>query len=141
MVGGFWSTMRQAFFDVKVVSPLARSYANLTPASLFRMAEKSKNREYKERIREVEHGDFSPLVFTTAGGLAPQSQIVIKRIAEKLSEKQSINLSVVSGWLRCRLSFALLRTTILCVRGTRRKRYNSHESNIERSVSEAKITY
>ena len=85
MVGGFWSTMRQAFFDVKVVS-LARSYANFTPASLFRMAEKSKNRAYKERIREVEHGDFSPLVFTTAGGLAPQSQIVIKRIAEKLSE-------------------------------------------------------
>jgi hypothetical protein len=141
MVGGFWSTMRQAYFDVKVVSPLARSYAHLTPAALFRQAEKTKNRQYKERIREVEHGDFSPLVFTTAGGLAPQSQIVIKRIAEKLSEKQSINLSVVSGWLRCRLSFALLRTTILCVRGTRRKRYNSHESNIELSVSEAKITY
>jgi hypothetical protein len=126
--------VRQAYFEVKVVSPLARSYANLTAAALFRMAEKSKNREYKERIREVEHGDFNR-------GLAPQSSIVVKRIAEKLSEKQSINMSVVSGWLRCRLSFALLRTTILCVRGTRRKRYNSHENNIELSVSEAKITY
>jgi hypothetical protein len=42
---GFWSKMRQAFFDVKVVSPFARSYAHMTPARLFNMAEQSKIRE------------------------------------------------------------------------------------------------
>jgi len=62
---GFWREMRQAFFDVKVVSPFARSYSHLSQERLFRMAEKAKMREYRERILEVEHGDFNPLVFTT----------------------------------------------------------------------------
>ena len=119
---GFWNNMRQAYFDVKVVSPFARSNAPLKPAQLFKNAERSKIREYGERIRNVDHGDFTPLVFTCAGGMAPKSHLVLKRLAEKLSERQNIQLSVVSGWLRCRLSFALLRTTLLCVRATRRKK-------------------
>jgi hypothetical protein len=65
---GFWSNMRQAYFDVKVVSPLARSYAHLGPAQLYNLAEKEKIRQYRERILQVEHGDFNPLV---SGGLAP----------------------------------------------------------------------
>ena len=51
--------------------------------------------------------------------------MAMKRLAEQLSKKQNIHYSVVSGWLRCRLSFALLRTTLLCVRATRRKRFTS----------------
>jgi hypothetical protein len=134
---GFWSKMRQAFFDVKVVSPFARSYAHMKPAQLFHMAEQSKIREYAERIRQVEHADFNPLVFTCTGGLAPQCHLVLKRLAETLSTKQNIPTSVVSGWLRCRLNFALLRTTLLCVRATRRKRFISDNNNIELA---AKVT-
>ena len=137
---GFWSNKRQAFFDVKVVSPFARSYAHLKPAQLFKMAEKAKIREYRERIREVEHGDFNPLVFTCTGGMAPQCHLVMKRLAEQLSKKQNIQQSIVSGWLRCRLSFALLRTTLLCVRATRRKRFVV-DNNIELAVSESRIDY
>ena len=65
--------MRQAYFDVKVVSPFARSNANLSTAQLYKNAERYKIREYKERIRTVEHGDFTPLVFTCSGGMVPQS--------------------------------------------------------------------
>jgi hypothetical protein len=130
--------MRQAYFDVKVVSPFARSYVRLTPARLFNMAERAKIREYRERILEVEHADFNPLVFTCAGGMAPQCHLVVKRLAEQLSKKQNLPVSVVSGWLRCRLSFALLRTTLLCVRATRRKRFVV-DNNIELAVSEARM--
>jgi len=141
-VRGFWRNMQQAFFDVKVVSPYARSYSRLTAAQLYRMAEKSKMREYAERIREVEHGTFNALVFTTAGGAAPQSSAILKRLAEQISEKKNLHRSVVSGWLRCRLSFALLRTSLLCLRGTRRKRHFNHSDNdIELAVSEAKMAY
>jgi hypothetical protein len=138
---GFWRPMRKAFFDIKVVSPYAKSYVRLSSASLYRMAEKSKLREYEERIRNVEHADFSPLVFTTTGGLAPQSLLVLKRLAATLSEKRGIAKSVVSGWLRCRLSFALLRTTLLCVRGTRSRRVATPDSNIELCVSTAQMPY
>ena len=125
----------------KVVSPYSRSYSSMTTASLFRMAENSKIREYAERIRDVEHGDFNPLVFTTAGGMAPQCQVVVKKLAAVLSDKQGISKSVVTGWLRCRLSFALLRTTLLCVRGTRARRNYNNDANIEVAVSTARIDY
>ena len=119
-----------------MVSPFARSYVNLKPEQLFKQAEKTKIREYGERIREVEHGDFTPLVFTCTGGMAPQSSLVIKRLAEKISKRQNLAFSIVSGWLHCRLSFALLRTTILCIRGTRRNRVST-DHNIELAVGMA----
>ena len=77
----------------------------MTQASMMKTAEKTKMREYKERIREVEHGDFNPLVFTTMGAMAPQCHMVIKKLAEKPSFKQGTNLSVVTGWLRVRLTY------------------------------------
>jgi hypothetical protein len=112
--------MRQAYFDIKVVSPYARSNLPFTPAKLFHKSEQSKNREYADRIRNVERADFDPLVFTTTGGMAPGSQL--KKIAEKISGKKDLPYSVVCGWLRCRFSFALLRTTLMCLRGTRKKK-------------------
>ena len=133
-VTGFWRNMRQAYFDVKVVSPFARSYSHLTQKSILQTAEKSNMREYRERIKEVEHADFNPLVFTTVGAMAPQSQIVLKRIAEKMSDRKGVARSVVTGWMRVRLSFALLRTTMLCVRGTRRKKFHC-EMNVDLAVS------
>ena len=108
---------------------------------MYRNAEKSKEREYLERIRNVEHADFNPLVFTTAGGMTPQAQIVIKRIAAALSEKKGLPKSVVTGWLRCKLSFALLRTTLLCIHGTRTRRFVDSEINIELSMSAGRIAY
>ena len=135
---GFWRPLRQAYFDVKIVSPMARSYSSKTSAQLFRDAENAKNREYSERIRQVEHADFNPLVFTTAGGMAPQCHLVVKRIAEKIAHKKDLHFSMVSGWLRCRLSFALLRTTLMCLRGTRRKR-QIVDTNIELAVSDGRM--
>ena len=107
---------------------------------MFNKAERTKIREYKERILKVENADFHPLVFTCTGGMAPQSHMVVKRLAEKLSKKQNIQLSVVSGWLRCRLSFALLRTTLLCVRATRQKK-PVYDNNIELAVVAARMDH
>src|SRR5437764_10230845 len=115
------------------VSPFARSNVHLSPAQLFKQSERQKIREYGQRIRDVEQADFCPLVFTCSGGMAPKSHLVLKRLAEKLSTKQNLSFSVVSGWLRCRLSFALLRTTLLCVRATRSKKLQV-ENNIELAI-------
>ena len=136
---GFWREMRQAYFDIKVVSPFARSNLNKPHKTLYHEAEQQKDREYKARINQVEQADFTPLVFTTAGGMAPRMQLFLKRISQLMSEQQDLVNSVVSGWLRCRFSFALLRTTLICLRGTRRKRYSPHVDDIHRAVHESRI--
>jgi hypothetical protein len=86
---GFWRPLRQAFFDVKIVSPMARSYAQKSPASLYNMAEKAKIREYRQRILEVEHGDFNPLVFSTQAVWPLRVGWLSSALRKKLHSKKS----------------------------------------------------
>ena len=52
------------------------------------MNERDKIRMYSERIINVEQGTFTPLVFTSAGGMARQSQIFYKRMTELMAGKR-----------------------------------------------------
>ena len=53
---GFWGDQKQqAFFDVKVFNPYAKSYRDSPLATCYRKCELEKKRSYEERIREVEH--------------------------------------------------------------------------------------
>ena len=74
---------------------------------------------YDQRIREVEHGSFSPLVFSTAGGMGPTASVVYKRIASMLAQKYDQAYSKTLHWVRCKLSYSLLRSAIMCLRGAR----------------------
>ena len=114
-----WSKNRQkAFFDVKVFNPFSRSNVNIPLTQCHRRLEQDKRRSYEHRVREVEHGCFSPLVFSTLGGLSPTATIVYKRIASLIAEKNDQPYSRTFFWLRCRLRFSLLRSAIVCLRGS-----------------------
>ena len=54
----------------------------------YRQAELDKKIKYDERIREVERGTFSPLVFSSSSGMGPTATVVYKRIATMISEKR-----------------------------------------------------
>ena len=43
----------------------------ICPIPPYQKHELDKKREYEERVREIEHGSFSPLVFSTAGVWVP----------------------------------------------------------------------
>ena len=61
---GFWGDRHQsAFFDVRVFNPFALSNRRHTLASCYRQHEREKPREYDQRVRGIEHGTFTPLVF------------------------------------------------------------------------------
>ena len=64
---GFWSKGQDAYFDVRVFHPNASSYVSKPLSALFRTHEQAKKREYGQRIRDVEHGVFTPLVFFHLG--------------------------------------------------------------------------
>jgi len=50
---------------------LAKRYATLDPQKCYDMNEKEIKREYNERVLEIEHGSFTPLVFSATGGEIP----------------------------------------------------------------------
>jgi hypothetical protein len=126
---GFWERGRNAFFDIRVFNPLAKSHSQKTLAVAHRSNEKEKKREYAERVLEVEHGSFSPLVFTCfGGGMAPECSMFYKRLSARIAEKRSINNSIATSWIKTKLSFGLLRTALLCIRGSRSHKANSPEN-------------
>ena len=81
------------------------------------MNERNKVRKYSERIINVEQGTLTSLVFTSAGGMARQSQIFYKRMAEFITEKRGEKKGFFMAWLRYKLSFSLVKSALLCLRG------------------------
>jgi hypothetical protein len=95
---GFWSQLRRAFFDIAAFSPSALSYRGQSLSRTFEMHEQRKWREYGERIRNVKHGDFTPLIVATTGGIGYQGTLVLKRLGVILAEKRNEQLSVTMSF-------------------------------------------
>ena len=69
---------------------------------------------------EVEHGTLTPLIFTTNGSMGPECLMFHKSLADKISEKTGERYSDVMNFIRCKLSYILLKAAILCLRGSRK---------------------
>ena len=65
----------------------------------------------KQRIIDLEHSSFTPLVLSSTGGLGPAATFTYKRLATLLAGKWNQSYSSTMSWLRCRLSFSLLRSS------------------------------
>ena len=85
---GFLNRGKKAFFDLRAFNPLAPCYCRLSLDAAHAKNERDKTRKYGERITNVEQGTFTPLVFTSAVGMARQSQIFYKTMAELMAEKR-----------------------------------------------------
>ena len=112
---GFWNASQDAFFDVQVFYPNASSNRSTVTSSAYRRHEQANKREYGQQVREVEHGVFTPLVFSTTGGMGREATTFYKRLADGISLKRQHPYTTVMGWLRCRLSFAALRSCAFTV--------------------------
>ena len=73
----------------------------------------------KKNVLDVGMGSFTPLVFGTNGGMGADCNCFLKRLAEKLSEKNEEPYHITITWIRTLLSFEILRSLHTCVRGSR----------------------
>lgn len=125
---GFWEHQRSAFFDVRVCHPNADSYRNLEPQQIYKLHENEKKNQYASRVLDIEHGTFTPLVFTTSGGMGKECQLYHSRLAELIAIKKGEQYAKTISWIRARISFALLRSSLICLRGSRQtKRHASYD--------------
>ena len=90
---GFWERQRSAFFDVRVCHPNAESYKELTPKQIYRMHENEKKRMYNQRVTDIEQGTFTPLIFTTTGGMGEECKKYHSRLAELIAIKNGLDKS------------------------------------------------
>ena len=96
---GFWGgRFEKAFLELRV--------------SVYRRHEHEK-RQYEQQVQEVEHSTFTSLVLSTTGEMGRAATAFFKRLASLLSENRNVSYSKTMGWIRCCLSFALLRASIM----------------------------
>ena len=102
--------------DVRVFNPYAASNKYSSLSTTYKKHENIKRYADGQRIREIEHASFMPLVMSATGGLAYEATIFYKHLASLLSTKGD-SYAITLGWLRYRLSFSLLHSAISCLRG------------------------
>ena len=119
-VSGLWGNrFERTFVDVRVFNPTSRTVSDV-PAEAYRAQEQHKRRVYEQRVTDVEHGTFVPLIFRSTGGASPAAHAFIKRVCQLLQHKKNIQYSEAMANVRTRLSFALQRSALVCLRGSRR---------------------
>ena len=119
---GLWSSFERTFFDVRVLHPNSASYRSSEISTLYRNHEAEKMRKYNSRVITVVRESFSPLVYSTFGGMGPQATRYHKRLADLVANKRNEDYNHVISHMRTRIRFSVLRSTLIAIRGERGKK-------------------
>ena len=108
-VSGRENSLRSSMLGYAILT--SDSYKSLTPKQIYKLHENDEKRLYSSRGLEVE------LVFTTTGGMSDKSQRYYSSLAELLAVKKQESYASTIAWIRTRVSFAILRSALVCLRG------------------------
>ena len=82
---------QQKFFDTRVFDPNSNRYLNKTLRQCYIQNEKEEKRQYNKSILEIDHGSFTPFVFSIYEGMARECSTVYNRLAKKIAEKREFH--------------------------------------------------
>ena len=116
---GFWRPGQSAYFDVRVTNTDSESVRHMPLRKIYEKHEKEKKRHYNDRVMNIEHGTFTPLVFSVNGGIGPECLVFHKHLADKIAAKNRDRYELVLTWIRCKLFFLVLKASLLCLHGSR----------------------
>ena len=108
-----------AFFDIRVFTPIAKRYATLDLAKSYQVNENEKKKKNFDRVLQVENGSFTPLVMSAAGGMSRECKYFCSRLSEMIPEKRKQDYSAITTWIRRKISFSLIKSMGMCIRGSR----------------------
>ena len=117
--GEFWISRQRAFFDIRVFNPMTQRYRSQELTKAYEINKREKKRQYNDRILDVEHGSFIPLVMTALGGMGREGSKFYSRLSESNAEKLKKYYMVMKNWILWKISFALANCVSMCVRGSR----------------------
>ena len=81
-----------------------------------------------------EQGYFTPLVFSANGGMGRECNKFYSVLAEMTTLKRKQEYCITMSWLRRKISFSLMRSILLRIRGSRGKNVSQEEMNIANDI-------
>ena len=82
---GLWIDRQRVFCDVRVCNPLARCHLHRSLPTVHKKNKNEKKQEYNQRIFQVKHGPFTPLVFSCFGGMNRECSRFFWHTAKRLA--------------------------------------------------------
>ena len=119
-VCGAWQPQAKALFDIKVIDTDAPSYSNRSPELVLELGAQNKRRIYKQAV-EDHRGTFTPFATSVDELLHQEAEHFLKRMATSVASKWKKFNAQTCGYIRARLSFAIIRAASLCLKGSRVK--------------------
>ena len=116
---GVWRAGQNAFFNVRVINTHFPSQIHLTTENVLKKYEQKKKRNYNKRIMNIEHGTFTPLVFSVSVGMGKECSMFHKHVADRLVIKTGERYEKIISTIRCKLSLLILKAALMCVRKSR----------------------
>ena len=126
-VHGFWTRGTTAIFDVRITDTDAPSNRNTAPKKVLQRQEKEKKDKYGA-LCIARRRTFTPLVFSVDGLQGEEATAASRRVAASLAAKWKRSYSEVCGYVRSRLSIALIRSASRCLRADRNPIRRTHPS-------------
>ena len=116
-IRGVWSHQSEALLDIRVVDTDGQAYLSRSPSDVLAKAEEEKKAKYLSAC-EARRALFTPICVSVDG---MEANAFLKRLGDRLSLKWMSPYSEVINWIRTRLTFAIIRASLLCLRGSRTK--------------------
>ena len=132
---GFWAPLQKMIPDVRFTHPNAPSNRNRKLNPLLKTHETRKKVEYNDRVLQVEHASFIPLIFATNGTMGEEAERYHATLAEKLSEKLNCTYADTMNYIRKKLSFTILKTALIAFRGHRKKQQYTSCSTLDTDIN------
>ena len=80
-----WERGQQSFLDLRASDSNTYHYLNKSLQQCHVMNQQEKKRAYTERVLKIEHGKFTPLVFSIYGSLGRECRTFYSRLSDLLS--------------------------------------------------------
>ena len=113
---GFWKQGTTAMFDIRIVNLDVGSYLRMTPEKALAKGEKEKKDLYLKACLKRRR-TFTPMVYSADRIPKAEALAAQKRLVALLSYKLKQKYSEMCGFVRARMSLAIVRSNSLLLRG------------------------
>jgi hypothetical protein len=118
LIRGLWARGTNCIIDVRITDVDTKSNRSKDPVKVLATHEQEKKKKCLEAcLGQQRH--FSPFVVSMDGLFGKEAKTLLKKLSGLLAEKWEKPYSEVCGYVKARMSIAIVRATHLCLRGSR----------------------
>jgi hypothetical protein len=117
----FWKWGTTCIFDSRITQTDAPTYRGKDPAKVLADAESEKKAKYLQACLDRRR-HFTPMVYLVDGMTGDEARAAEKKLASALAGKWKREYSEMCGYVRVRMSIAVVRSNTLLLRGQRKDR-------------------